>query len=171
MEWSEVRCWQLRKLVFELSPSQSHHCAVTQVHHSQSNSWLCTVAVRNGIFPAVSVNRGCHGLQQLQPFDMSWSAPRKCRAEKNTCNPAAGRGSPGGSEGKESACNSGDLGSIPGSGRSAREGKGYPLQYSWASLVAQMVKNPPAMWETWVWSLGGEDTLEQGTATHSSILA
>jgi len=51
---------------------------------------------------------------------------------------------------KESACNAGDLGSIPGSERSAGEGIGYPLQYSWASLVAQLVKNPPAMQETWV---------------------
>ena len=54
------------------------------------------------------------------------------------------------SVGKESACNPGDPGLIPGSGRSAGEGIGYPLQYSWASLVAQLVKNPPAMWETWV---------------------
>ena len=44
----------------------------------------------------------------------------------------------------------GDPGSIPGSGRSATEGIGYPLQYSWTSLVAQLIKNPPAMWETWV---------------------
>ena len=51
---------------------------------------------------------------------------------------------------KESAYNSGDPGSIPGLGRSAAEGIGYPLQYSWASLVAQLVKNPPVMWETWV---------------------
>ena len=48
---------------------------------------------------------------------------------------------------------------------------GYPLQCSWASLVAQLVKNPPAMWETWVRSLGQEDPLEEGKATHSSILA
>ena len=48
---------------------------------------------------------------------------------------------------------------------------GYPLQYSWASLVAQLVKNAPAMWETWVLSLGWEDPLEKGKATHSSILA
>ena len=61
--------------------------------------------------------------------------------------------------------------SIPGSGRSAGEGIGYPLQYSWTSLVAQLVKNPPAMRETWVQSLGWEDSLEKGTATHSSILA
>ena len=60
---------------------------------------------------------------------------------------------------------------IPGSGRSAGEGIGYPLQYSWASLAAQLVKNPPAMQETWVQSLGWEDPLEQGKTTHSSILA
>ena len=60
---------------------------------------------------------------------------------------------------------------IPGSGRSPGERIGYPLQYSWASLVAQLVKNPPAMWETWVRSLGWEDPLEKGKATHSIILA
>ena len=49
---------------------------------------------------------------------------------------------------KESSCNVGDLGLIPGSGRSAGEGVGYPLQYSWVSLVAKLVKNPPAMQET-----------------------
>ena len=59
------------------------------------------------------------------------------------------------SVGKESACNSGDPGSIPGSGRSLGEGIGYPLQYFWASLVAQLVKNPSAIQETWVRSLGG----------------
>ena len=59
---------------------------------------------------------------------------------------------------------------IPPLGRSAGEGIGYPLQYSWASLVAQLVKHPPAMQETWVGPLGWEDPLEKGTATHSSIL-
>ena len=78
--------------------------------------------------------------------------------------------SPGSSAGKESTCNAGDPRLIPGSGRSAREGIGCPLQYSCASLVAQLVKNPPAMWETWVQSLGWEDPLEKGKATHSSIL-
>ena len=78
---------------------------------------------------------------------------------------------PGNSVGKESACNAGDPSSISGLGRSAGEGIGYPLQYSWASLVAQLVKNPPATWETWVRSLGWEDPLEKGKATHSSILA
>ena len=58
-----------------------------------------------------------------------------------------------------------------GSGRSAGDGIGYPLQHSWDSLVAQLVKNLPATWETWVWSLGWEDPLEKGTATHASILA
>ena len=61
------------------------------------------------------------------------------------------------SVGKESTYNIGDPGSIPGLGRSDGEGIGYPLQYSWASLVAQLVKNLPAMQQTWVWSLGWED--------------
>ena len=75
------------------------------------------------------------------------------------------------SVGKESACNAGDLSSILRLGRCPGEGIGYPLQYSWASLVAQLVKNLPAMWETWVWSLGLGDPLENGKSTHSSILA
>ena len=72
-------------------------------------------------------------------------------------------GFPCGSAGKESACNVGDVGLIPGLGRFPGEGKGYSLQYSglknskglslWASLIAQLVKNAPAMWETWVRSL------------------
>ena len=60
---------------------------------------------------------------------------------------------------------------IPGLGRSPGEGIGYPRQYSWASLVAQMVKNLPVMQETQVQSLSLEDPLEKGMATHSSILA
>ena len=72
---------------------------------------------------------------------------------------------------KESACNAGDPASSPGMGRSTGEGIGYPLQYSWAFLVAQLDKNPPAMRETWVQSLGWEDPLEKGKAAHSSILA
>ena len=81
------------------------------------------------------------------------------------------RGFPGSSTDKEHACNAGDPGSIPGLGRSTGEGIGYPLQYSWASLVAQLVKNPPAMWEFWVQSLDWENPLEKGKATPSSILA
>ena len=59
-------------------------------------------------------------------------------------------GFPDSSVGKESACNAGDLGVIPGLRRCSGEGIGYPLQYFGASLVAQLVKNPPAVWETWV---------------------
>ena len=80
-------------------------------------------------------------------------------------------GFPDSSVGKESTCNAGDPSLIPGLGRSAGEGTGYPLQYSHASLVAQLVKNPPAVRETSVRSLGWEDPLEKGMATHSSILA
>ena len=78
---------------------------------------------------------------------------------------------PDSSVGKESACNAGDPDLISGSGGSAGEGIDYTLQYSWASLMAQLVKNLPAMWKTWVRSLGWEDPLEKGKATHSRILA
>ena len=78
---------------------------------------------------------------------------------------------PDSSVGKESTCNAGDPGSIPKLGRSAGEGIGYLLQYSWASLVVQLVKNLPAMRETCIRSLGWEDPLEKGKATHSNILA
>ena len=74
------------------------------------------------------------------------------------------KGFPDSSVSKESACNAGDSSSIPGSGRSVGEEIGYPLQYFWASLVAQLVKNLPAIWETWVRSLGWEDLLEKGKA-------
>ena len=73
-------------------------------------------------------------------------------------------GFPGSSAGKVSSCNAGDPSSIPGSGRPAGEGIGHPLQYSWASLVVKLVKNPPAMQKTWVRSLGWEDPLEKGKA-------
>ena len=78
---------------------------------------------------------------------------------------------PDSSVGKESACNTGDPSLIPGLGRSPGEEIGYSLQYSWAFFVAQLVKNPLAMWEAWVQSLDWEDPLEKGKATHSSILA
>ena len=76
---------------------------------------------------------------------------------------------PDSSVGKESAYNEGDPGLIPASSRSTGEGTGYGLQYSWASPVVHLVRNPPAMWETWVWFLGWEDSLGKGKATHSSI--
>ena len=78
---------------------------------------------------------------------------------------------PNSSTGKESACNTRDPGSIPGLGRSLGKGIGYPLQYSWASLMAQMIRNLTAMRETWVQSLGWEDPLEEGMMTHTSSRA
>ena len=87
------------------------------------------------------------------------------------CPPYPATGFPGYSAGKESAGNAGDPGSIPGLGSSLGKGIGYPYLYCWASLVAQTVKKQPAMWETWVQSLGWEDQLEKGMATHSSIFA
>ena len=80
-------------------------------------------------------------------------------------------GFPDSSFGKEYACKAGDHCSIPGLGKPTGEGIGCPLQYSWASLVAHLVKSLPAMWETWVQSLGWEDPLEKGEVTHSSVLA
>ena len=94
-------------------------------------------------------------LSQLSRFNLKWLT----------------LGFPDSSVGKESACNAGDPSLIPGSGSSPGEGIGYPLQYSWASFVTQLVKNPPVMRETWVRSLGWEELLEKGKATHSSILA
>ena len=81
------------------------------------------------------------------------------------------QGFPNSSVGKESICNSGDPSSIPVSGNSAGEVIGFPFQYSLASLVAQLVKNPTAIWETWVRSLGLEDPKEKGKANNSRILA
>ena len=78
---------------------------------------------------------------------------------------------PDSSVGKESACNAGNPGLIPGLGRSPGKGIGYPFQYSGASLVAQMVKYLHAMQETWVQTLGQEDTLVEEMATYSSVLA
>ena len=85
--------------------------------------------------------------------------------------PISVEGFPDSSVGKESACNTGDPSSVPGLGRSAGEGIGYPFQHSWASFVAQLVKNLPAKRETWVRSLVWEDLLEKGKATYSSMLA
>ena len=78
---------------------------------------------------------------------------------------------PDSSVGKESTCNAEDPGLLPRLGRSAGERIDYPLQYSWASLVVQLIKNSPIMRETWVQSLGWEDPLVKGKATHSGILA
>ena len=90
-----------------------------------------------------------------------------CQSDK----PVAFHGVSGSSACKESACNAGDSGSIPVSARFPGEGIGYLLQYSWVSLLTQMVKNPPATQKTWVQSLYWENPLEKGKVTHSNILA
>ena len=112
--------------------------------------------------PAPPTKRALGGVAPSRRFYKKKDRTTELSAQKNF---------PDSSVGKESACSAGDPGLIPGSGRSPGEGIGYQLQYSWASLVAQLVKNPPAMWETWVWSLDGEEPLEKEKATHSSILA
>ena len=95
---------------------------------------------------STAMNLWCHSTPQTRILPSSW--PQK---EKNSyCKNSKNWSFPGSSVGKKSTCNAGDSGSIPGSGRSPGGGIGYPCQYSWASLVDQMVKNPPAMWETWV---------------------
>ena len=96
---------------------------------------------------------------------MSWKPPQLWA---NLCGRSGFSDS---SVGKESVCNARNPGSTPGLGRSTGEGIGYTLQYSWASLVAQLVKNPSAMRVTCVQSLGWENPLEKGKATHSGILA
>jgi len=100
---------------------------------------------------------------------LSWVRAWDCRLREDwNC---LDWGFPGSSASRDSSCNAGDPGLIPGSGRSPEEGIGYPLQYSWASLVAEMIKNPSSMRKTWVQSLGWECLLEGVMATHSSILA
>ena len=79
------------------------------------------------------------------------------------------KGFPDSSAGKVSACNTRDPGLIPGLGRSAGEGIGYTLQYSWASQVAQLIKNSPSMQETWVQSVGWENPLEKGMAAQNIL--
>ena len=81
------------------------------------------------------------------------------------------KGFPGSSAGKESVCNARNSGLISRSGSSPGEGIGYPILYSWAFLVAQMIKSLPVMSETWVRYLGQEDPLQESMATHPSILA
>ena len=95
---------------------------------------------------------GMKGKPRLEPYSLKKARQSRVEglglASLNKPHGLWAMGFPDSSVGKEFACNAGDPGLIPGSGRYAGEGIGYPLQYSWASLVAQLVKNPPAMWET-----------------------
>ena len=101
---------------------------------------------------------------KIQQFLMLWY-PCVCLATSGVFF----GGLPDSSVGKESTCSAGDPSSIPGLGRSAGEGGGYALQYSRASLVAQLVKNSSAMQDTWVLSSGSKDPLEKGEATENSM--
>ena len=85
---------------------------------------------------------------------LGWEDP----LEKDRLPTPVFMGFPGGSDGKESTCSVGDPGSIPGLGTYPGEAIGYPVQYSWASLVAQMVNNLPAVWETLVRFPSEEDS-------------
>ena len=116
------------------------------------------------LFPLPFLNPACtSGSSQ---FTFSWSLA--WRILSNTL--VACEGFPDSSVGKKSACNAGDPSLIPGLGSSSGEGIGYPFQYFWASLVAQLVKNL-LLWFDLVRPLGCKDPLEKGKATHSSILA
>ena len=125
----------------------------------QRQSWVAATETKRHkkpeiftIWPFIRKNMPISGLDKLYRRFEGWVV--------------GSMGFPGSSAGKESACNVGDPGSIPGSGKSPGEGIGYPLQYSWASLVALM-----AMQETQVQSLGWDDPLEKEMANHLSILA
>ena len=124
--------------------------------HSSVLAWRVPGTGEPGRLPSMGSHRVRHDWS-----DLAAAAAAACKS----------KGYPDSSIGKESACNPGDPSSISGSGRSSGEGIGYPLQYSWSSLVAQLVKNLPAMWETCIQSLGLGDLLEKGKATHSNILA
>ena len=134
-----------------------------QKHHFFSPSWVIALSWQKGFLNSMNQD----GWVTVESSDKH--GPLEEQMEHHSSILAVGF--PHSSVVKESACNAGDPSSIPGSGRSPGEGIGYPLQYSWASLVAQLVKNPPAMRETWVQSLHWEYPLEKGKATHSNILA
>ena len=99
---------------------------------------------------SLQAHESLESILSSEPVQSPSPADLAGRAGKRFSPPAPALGFPGNSVGKESACNAGDPSSIPGSGRSPGERLGYPLQYSWACLLAQLVKNLPAMWETWV---------------------
>ena len=119
------------------------------------NPWVRKIPWRRAQQPTpVFLPGESHGQRSLVGY-----SPRGRRESDTTerlhfHGPDTALGFPDISVGKESACNAGDPGLTPGSGKSPGEGIGYPLQYSWSSLVAQMVKNLPEMQETWVQSLG-----------------
>ena len=132
----------------------------------ESKLWIGVGIIWGG--QGAKLGTWCFYTQELEQY--SWAAQRYWWLFWATLA-AKLAGFPGGSADKESAWSAADHSSISELGRSSGEGIGYSLQYSWTSLVAQLGKNPRAMWETWVRSLGWEEPLENGMATHSSILA
>ena len=133
-----------------------------QIHRTDL-SLICSVIINHR---AVKQSGKCHLRRFLQP---SYGHMKARSSLALRWNQGYFAGSPGNSAGKESACNVGDPSSIPGSEGSPGEGIGHPLQYSWASLVAQMVKNPPELQETWFDPWVGK--IPWRRATGSSILA
>ena len=124
--------------------------------------------------PEIRTEAGVEDILPLSPRegrDTETSGLPHCERRHSCCFQTQCTGFPGSSVGKESTCDAGDPGSIPGSGRSAGEGIGSPLQYSWASLVAELVKNPPAMRENGLDPWVEKIPLEEGMATYSSIPA
>ena len=119
---------------------------------------LFHLSLLQGIFPTQESNQLLQCRQILyQPTKMESSKISEMFIRRKRVQNMWIEGFPHSSDGKESNCNAGDPGLIPGLGRSLGKGIGYPLQFSWASLVVQVVKNLPAMWETWIQSLGWED--------------
>ena len=112
------------------------------------------------------------GGRRMLFFTDSYYQPRSSKPNQTILNQTkfffGSLGFPVNSAGKESICNAGDPGSVPGLGRCTEQGIGHLFQYSWAFLVAQLVKNLPVMQKTWLQSLGQKDPLEEGMATHSS---
>ena len=133
-------------------PPNLHPLLLSPSTHCDNHLFVLCIYVSVHLF--CFLDSTCKGIQYLSFF--VWLIPLSF---------------PDSSVGKESICNAGDPSSSPGSGRLTGEGIGYPLQYSWTTLMAQLVKNSPAVQETWVQSLGWEDSLEKGKATHSNILA
>ena len=128
--------------------------------------WVSRIPWRKGCQPTLVLVLGeSHGQRSLEAtvhrFTQRWT-----QLSNLACMHP-----PDSSVGKESSCNAKEPSSILGSGRSSGERIGYALQYSWASFVGHLVKNPPTMQETWVQYLGWENSMEKGKATHFSILA
>ena len=132
-------------------------------HFRKERSWV--KGIRASLI--VQLVKNPLAMQETLVRFLGWEDP----LEKSRLSTPVFLGFPCGSADKESACNVGDLGSIPGLGRSTGEGIGYSVQYSWSFLVAQLVKNPPEMREIWVQSPGWEDILEKGKVTHASTVA